>query len=92
VTQRDVRHLVRHHARDLAFRLGRFDHAAVEKHRTARQREGIDVLLIDDIERVCELRVLELRWHRLSEPPSDPLDVVVDPLVVQHRQFLLYLR
>ena len=62
--QRHVGDLVRHDARHLAFGLRRFDHAAVKEHRPARQRKRVDLLLIDDLEGVAELRVLELARNR----------------------------
>ena len=60
VPQHDVRELVRHDAGDLAFRLRRLNHAAVQEHRPARQREGVDVAEIDDVERVTELGLAKL--------------------------------
>jgi hypothetical protein len=83
---------MRHHAGDLALALGRFDHAAVEEHRPAWQREGVDVFLVHHVEGVLELRMLELGRHCLGESLSDPLDVVIDAVVVEHRQLFLRLR
>ena len=79
VPQRDVGDLVRHDAGDFAFRLGRLDHASIEEHRAARQREGVDVLLVHDVERIAELGVAELRRNRRDEPPTDVLDIVCRP-------------
>jgi hypothetical protein len=59
MTKGDVRQLVRHHAGHLAFRFRFLDHAAVEKHRSARERERVDLFLVDDVEGVAELRMLE---------------------------------
>ena len=50
VPERDVRQLVRHHAGHLAFIVRRFDHAAIDVHRPARQSEGVDLALIDDLQ------------------------------------------
>ena len=78
VAERDVRDLVRHDARDLAFVPRRFDHSAIEEHRPAGQRERVDLGLVDDLEAVAELGVLELTRNRLDEVASDPLHITVD--------------
>ncbi len=87
--QRHVADLVRQHARHLPFRLGLLDHAAVRVHRPAGQRKGVDLAQIDDVEGVAELVVAKLGRNVLDEPGADPIDVVVDPIVVQHRHLLL---
>jgi hypothetical protein len=89
MAQRDVRHFVRHHSGDFTLALRGFHHAAIEEHRAARQREGVDVFLVHDVKRVLELRVLELGRHCLSKSPADPFDVVVNAPVVEHRQLFL---
>jgi hypothetical protein len=63
-----------------------------QEHRPAGQREGVDLLLVHHVEGVGELRVLELGRNRGDEPRTDVLDVLIDALVVQYRQFLLGLR
>jgi hypothetical protein len=77
VAERDVRDLVRHDAGDLAFLLRRFNHAAMEEHRPAGQRERVDLGLVDDLEAVAEFGVLKLTRNRLDEVASDPLHVAV---------------
>ena len=88
--KRDVGHLVRHHAGHLAFGLRRLDHAAIQEHRAAGQRERVDVFLVHDLEGARNSGVPELGRHRLTS--LWPIrDVVVDAPVVEHRQFLLRL-
>ncbi len=86
VAQRDVANLVREHAGDLAFVPGRLEHSAIDIHRTARQRERIEVAHVDDIERVTELRVPKFVRDVLHEPLTDALDVVVHAVVTKHRK------
>ena len=66
VAKHHVADLVGHHAGDFAFVLGRFEHAAVDEHRAARQRERVDLANVHHLEGVVELRVAErLReWRR----------------------------
>ena len=45
---------VRHDAGDFAFRLRGFDHPAVDEHRPARQREGIYVRHVEQLESEVE--------------------------------------
>ena len=89
VPKRDVGDLVRHDAGHLGLGLGRLDHSAIEEHRPARQREGVDLLLVDHVERVAEPRVAELAVDRRGEPRADVLDERVYPIVVEHRKLLL---
>ena len=77
--------LVRHDARHFAFGLGRLEHAAVEEHRPARQRERVDLLEVDDLEAVAERRLAELGRNVVDQLLAEPLDEVFDPLVVQQR-------
>ena len=71
VPQRDVAELVGHHAGDLAFGLRRLDHAAIEVHRSARQRERVDLAHVDDLEGVAELGMPQFLRDGLDQPPSD---------------------
>ena len=57
VSKQDVRQLVRHDADDLAFGRGRVEHAAVDEHRSARQRERIDLFQVDRRERILVDRI-----------------------------------
>ena len=88
VAQGHVRDLVRHHPRHFGFGLGRLDHAAVQEHRSARQRERVDLPEIDDVEAVAELRLTIVGRDGLDETVADPLREVLDALVVQHRHLL----
>ena len=45
----DVSHLVSHYASEFRFVIGRSKRPNVDKHRTARQREGVDLLLRDHV-------------------------------------------
>ncbi len=56
--QQHVRQLVRHDAGDLAFSCSGVEHAAVHEHRTAGQREGIDLFQVHRRERVLVDRLL----------------------------------
>ena len=86
MTQRNVRQLVCHHARNFGFRLRRFDHSPIEEHGAARKSEGVDLFLVHHIEGVPEFRMLELWWNGRGERLANPLDVVLETLVVEHRQ------
>ena len=68
VAQRDVGHLVRHDADHLTLGFRGLDHPAVHVHRTARQREGIDLLQVDDLEAVLKLRMAQLGRDGVHEP------------------------
>src|SRR5205085_1943788 len=57
VPECDVADLVGHHPRDLAFTVRRLEHAAVDEHRSAGQREGVDLADVDPFERVLEFRM-----------------------------------
>ena len=88
VAQHDVAQLVRHHAGDFAFGLRRLDHAAVDVHRAARQRERVDLAHVDGLERVAELGMPQLGRNRLDQPPADVLDVRRHLVVAHDRQLL----
>ena len=60
VAQDHVAQLVRHDAGHFIVGARRLQHAAVEEHRAARQREGVDLSQVDDVERVSERRLLEV--------------------------------
>ena len=92
MAQDHVTEFVRHYARNLIVRPRRLQHAAVEKHRTTRQREGIDVPLVHHVERISERRLAEPRRHRSDEPRADALDQILGRSVVQHRKLLSHLR
>ena len=83
VAQDDVAQLVRHHAGHFTFGSRSLQHAAVQEHRTTGKRERIDVAQVDDVERVAERRLAELRGNLLDQPLSDVLDVVLGALIVQ---------
>src|SRR5262249_42092393 len=71
VTQRDVAKLVRHHPGHLAFITRGLNHSAVYVHRSARQRERVDVARIDDFEVVTKFRVLKLRRNSREQSLAD---------------------
>ena len=89
--QRHVAHFVRHDARHFAFGLCRLDHAAVDVHRAAGQREGVDVADVDHLERVAEFRMLKFRRNRLSQPRANVRDIRLHLRVGQYRQLFFYL-
>ena len=88
VPQRDVADLVGHDARGFAFGLGRLDHAAVDEHRSAGQREGVDVAHVDDLEGVAELVVPKLGRNRGDQAAAEILDIGRHLSFAHQRQLL----
>ncbi len=88
VPQDDVAQLVRHDARDFTLRLRRGDHPAVDEHRAAREREGVDVARVHHLERIAELGVLEFLRNGLHEPAANALDVRLDLGIVEQGHLL----
>ena len=60
-----VRHLVSHHACQLRFVLGRQEGPEIDEHLPARQSEGVDFLLRNDMELERPGRLLRDRGHQL---------------------------
>jgi len=83
---------VRHYACDFALALSGFDHAAIEEHRSARQGERVDLLLVHDFEGEAELRVAVLRGNGCGELLADFSHPAVDALVTEQRHLLPDLR
>ena len=81
VAQEHVTQLVRHDADDLAFARRRFEHAAIDEHRAARQCECVDVLQVDRRERVLEHRVVEIRGRGRDEALAQPIEVGAESAV-----------
>jgi hypothetical protein len=86
--QDDVAQLVRHDAGDFIIRAGRLEHAAVQKHRAAGQREGVDLPKVDDIKGVSKRRLLQSPRNVSDESTPDPFDERVGRPIVQHWQLL----
>jgi hypothetical protein len=82
VAQQDVTELVRHDAGHLAFGGGRVEHAAVDEHRPAGEREGVDVLEVDGGERILERVVLEVGGRGRHQSPAQAVEVGIDLAVV----------
>src|SRR5262249_42520246 len=57
VSRRDVADLVRHHARQLGFVVGRFDHTAIDVEEAARQRKSVDLVRVYHLDRERRLGV-----------------------------------
>ena len=91
VPQRDVADFVREHAGNFALVLCCLQHPAVDVHRTAGQRERIQVADIDDVERVAELRMPKLARYRLSQALPYALHIAVDAIVAKHWKLLRHL-
>ena len=89
MSQNHVAELVRHDAGDLALDRGRLNHAAVDVHRTARQRKRIDLAHVDDVEGVAELALLQLRRDHLHQAPADSIHEGLDIAIAKTRQLLL---
>ena len=69
--EQHVRELVRHHADHLTFACRGLEHAAVDEHRPAGQRERVDVLQVHRREGVLERLLLEVRGRAAtSRRPS----------------------
>ena len=88
VPKNDVTELVRHHAGDFTLGGRRFDHAAVDEHRSARERKGVDFAHVDRLERVLEFRMAEIRGNDVDETPADVLHVRRHRVVVHDRQLI----
>lgn len=82
----DVTQFVGQHARELPFRSGCLDHAAAHKYRSARQREGVEVIQVDDIEQVPERRLSQLGGNSVDETACDVLDVRVYLTIPEDRK------
>ena len=63
VAQQHVTELVRHHARDFAVGVRRLDHPAVDEHRSAGQRERVDLPHVHDFEGVLEFGMPQVRGN-----------------------------
>ncbi len=57
----------------------------------ARQGEGVDVSRVDDLERVAESGMPELRGNRRDQPPADGGDIGIDLRIAHQWQLLTYL-
>ena len=77
---------VRHHARDLAVGSGGFEHPSMQVHRTARERERVDLFQVHDVKRVPKGRLPEFMRNLGEESLTDSIDEVIGRAVVQHRQ------
>ena len=73
VTENHVAQLVRHDARHFCVGARRFNHPAMEKHRSAGKREGIDLFEIDDVEAVPERRLLQVVRNLVDQPLGQSL-------------------
>jgi hypothetical protein len=83
-----VAQLMCHDARHFIVSAGRLEHAAVEEHRAAGQRERVDLPQVHDIERVSKRRLLQPRGNGGHEPAADLFDECVGGPIVQQRQLL----
>ena len=86
--QEDVRQFVRHDAGDFALACRRVEHAAMDEHRPAGQREGVDLLQVDWRERVFVDRLLQLRWRGSHEAVTEHCEIAGDRLVLDDWVFL----
>jgi len=85
---------MRDDARKLGFVLRRLDQPAIDVSEAAGQREGVDILHINDFVGIAELSVLELRRNRFGQPLPDARDVSLRRTVIQqgHLAFRLLRR
>jgi hypothetical protein len=88
VPQRDVTELVGHHAGSFTFVARRLDHPAIDVHRSAGQRERVDLAHVDHVERIAELGMLELRRDGVDQPPADRCDGRRHLPITQDRKLL----
>ena len=75
VAQQHVAQLVRHHADDFAFARRCLEHAAVDEHRAAGQRERVDLFEVHRRERVLEDGVVQFGRRRRDEPLAEPIEI-----------------
>jgi hypothetical protein len=80
-----VGELVGHHAGHFRFRGRRLEHAAVDEHRPARQRERVDLFQIHRRERVLVDRVLEFGRGPCDEPVSEDRKIAGDACILDDR-------
>ena len=78
VAQQDVRQLVRHHASDFAFRRRRVEHAPLNEHRPARERERVDLLQVHRRERVPIHRLVQFRRRRSHQSIAERREISGD--------------
>ena len=82
--------LVRHDACHFCVGARRFNHPAVEKHRSAGQREGIDLFEIDHVEAVPERRLPQVIGNLVDQPLANLFDEPFRGPVVDERQLLTH--
>jgi hypothetical protein len=80
--------LVGHHAGDFAFSRRRVEHAAVDVHRPAGQRERVDLFQVHRREGVLVDLLVELRRRRGNQPIAQAGQIAGDPLVADDRVLL----
>ena len=80
--------LVRHDADHFALGRRRIEHAAVDEHRSARQREGVDLLQVHRRERILVDRLLELGRRHSHQAIAERRQIARDPLVLDDRVLL----
>ena len=90
VPENHVAQLVRHDACHFCVGARRFDHPAVEKHRPARQREGVDLFEIDDVEAVTELGLLQVIRNLVDQSLANVFDEPLRGPVAEDRQLLTH--
>ncbi len=87
VPLRDVADLVTDHARELIQAVRALDEPAVHEHVPARQREGVDLGAVHDVEMPFEIARIRHGGERIAEHR----DVAVDVGVGDHRQGVRHL-
>ena len=92
MAQNHVTQLVSHDTCHFGVRVRGFDHPAVEEHRAAGQREGVDLSEIDDIEGVAERRLPQVARNGVDQPVADSLHELVSGLVADEWQLLPHFR
>ena len=88
VPENHVTQFVRHDAGHFGVGTRRFNHPAVEKHRPAGEREGIDLFEIDHVEAVAERWLLQVLRNLIDQPPANFFDKFFRRPVVDDRQLL----
>jgi hypothetical protein len=88
MSQQNVREFVCHHAHDFTLGGGGVEHAALDEHRSARQRKRVDLLQVHWRERILEDGLLQFRGSSNDKPIAQLAEIAGDALVLDDRVLL----
>ncbi len=92
MAEQHVAQLVRHDADDFALALRCLEHAAVDEHRAAGQREGVDLFQVHRRERIFEHGVVQFGRRRCYQPLAQAIEIAGERRVRDDRVLLAYFR